>query len=432
MKNLLKLFTIAIFIGSLTSCADEFSSNEYEDQMTDAMQATDLSGESLPEIDPSEFNEYAKEEYMNKIESNQREYNDVSKTELTEDLLRDNNITTINCGSDFWSTTSGQSSTVEIHANQPDQLYKIVLPTKKRIKVDLYNLSKDLDLFIYSSWRFWGVDFVGSEVAKNIQFGTTSETVDVELEAGTYYIIVESWATPGSFKLRTNCYNPVPVTSCRYHEDLNPSYNYGVSYQSDRWCKWPGANDGKVLNMSPTDGNNVVKFDGSRFGYQDAVRHLGELPLSGGVYTISWYMYIPSGKRAEFVTEKTDHAGQEQGVYFKLDNGHITTKHAGHTASAGTHYPESQWFKVKMIVDMNNRRVYTRIGNSVTIKATTRKTVNSSINRSNKIFGIDFFTKVYSSKFHIDNVCVTEGLEGGHSIPSMYWGVSESIDLTNP
>ncbi len=426
MKNLVKLFSILTLAILITSCEkDQFQESYFDESQTD------LSGELMGEkVSQQEFENLSKA--ISKTNRNTK-IADFSNKELQEDLLRSRYIYPIQCGSLVYSTTLGETNTVSVYTGA-DKVYELKLDSKTDLEFNLNQLYTDLDLFLAEVVTdASGRKLIGNYLGQSTNAANQDETIKTTLEKGNYFVIVETYNYEGPFALEVKCKKVNgPWTHCEDFENLVTSYSQGVSQQSAFWTKWSNqAGDGLVLYENSQYNNKVVKFDARRFGYQDAVRSIIGLPLSAGLYEVNFKMYIPAYKRADFLTEKTQQFGEEQGHMFTLENGTSTLKYRGNTYSAYTKYDSDKWIDIVMYFDMENNLTYTYIDNKVLFITDARSKINSRNWGLNSIFGINFFTKRYNSKFHIDNVCIVEHIPGYDDPLKIKYDINgiETIDM---
>ncbi len=315
------------------------------------------------------------------------------------------------CGYYNNGSTYAETNTASYYPG-PDRIYYFTLTSRKRVNIQLTNQSADHDLLLAhrkidsrGRWR------LGSTIITSLNSGRDDEFIDLVLSAGTYFIVVDTYGgARGSFRVRLNCTTANYSSSCENYDNLYTSYSDGISYQSRLWKKWSSAaNDGKVLAESYDKITNyVVKFDHARFGYQDAVRSLTNYHIIGGVYEMEFDMFVPFGKKAEFVSEKLSRFGRygAQGFHVKLEYGRIFVTHNGQIALARASYPLDRWFKIKILFDMNNDRIYLRIDQNSLFLLSASAAADTSPRLQRSIWGIDFYGDSRNSFFHVDNVCV--------------------------
>ncbi len=333
------------------------------------------------------------------------------------------------CGYYNVGTTSGETNTANFYPG-PDRIYFFRLTSEKQVHISLTDMTTDHDLFlteviITSS----GHMIKGSTIATSLNSGSDDEQIDLVIPAGTYFMVVDAYRGSGSFKLELQCSNPAFTNQCENYDDLLPSYTSGIAAQSRYWRKWSSsANDANVLYENyERYPNKVVRFDQSRFGYQDVVRSLTNYHIIGGSYEAEIDMYIPHGKKAEFASEKLSRFGSsgEQGFQVRFDNGRIHVRHAGRYVTAVTRYPTDRWFKIKLIFNMNSDRIYLRYEDELMVEFTATSTISSATARLRSIWGLGFWAQNSTSQFSLDNICVKRYSSGTTSLI----GAREMISL---
>ena len=430
LKFLIALFSITLF--TFTSCQKESLEDIQSGQETEM-----LSGEELPTtaaVSTEEIQAIRDQQ----IQSFKKEAQDGSLafTRTSGATSRSRTITDINCGSTMNGTTRGETNTVSKYSGA-DKVYLLEVSSKKDVKLQLSNLRSDLDMFVAEVLvDGFGRKLIGTYLAADLQGGTSSETIDIALDRGEYFIIIETYGFESDFRLSVSC-SGGPTTPnpehCEDFQNLTAGYHVGISDQSNLWNLWSNtANDALVLHENSNSSNKVVKIDNSRFGYQDVVRDIIGLPLTRGWYTMEFDMYVAQNSVAEFLTEKTSSYGQEQGVKFKVKNNRLTITYRGKEYTANTRISSNTWTHVAMSFDMvNNRVIVLMNGIRITMRADTK--LNSRNLGRKSIQGINFFGNEANSKFYIDNVCIQE-LEEGYDNPVMPFIINgsqiEEIDLT--
>ena len=97
-----------------------------------------------------------------------------------------------------YQITSGTTYNGYIGSSTDVDYFKIVKTTSGTISITLSNLPKDYDLYLYNS--------SGTQLAKSINGGTTSESISYSAAAGTYYIKVigysSAYSTTQAYALR--------------------------------------------------------------------------------------------------------------------------------------------------------------------------------------------------------------------------------------
>lgn len=147
--------------------------------------------------------------------------------------------------------------------NAPDVLYSITVADNSTLKLRLFDLSNDLDLFVLSE--------CGSSpvcVAKSTNGNTAEEEVTINNASGTYFIVVDGYSPSikSNFKLETTCTDggtiggtaecvcPAPTVD-EFCDDFE-SYQLGaIGPQSSCWSTFNAVTedvdqDGQVVSMN--------------------------------------------------------------------------------------------------------------------------------------------------------------------------------------
>ena len=427
MKTFKNLFAIIALLVFVTSCQKDEIHN---DMSNDLMALDDLSGELVNDNKISQMEFDNQKSSVTKIKSSAKKVN-LKDIKMKQDFTRSRTISPLYCGDAITGSTEGETSSIDIYVGA-DKVYLLQVDQVTSVEINLSNLASDLDLYLTTiETDQFGNDVVGDVIANSLNYDLSDEYVNASLEPGDYYVIVETFGNEGFYGIVVECAivgTPVSI-NCDDHENLQCSYSYGVSTQSDLWSRWSSrSRDGLVLTENSWTANKVVKFDAGRFGYQDAVRSLMNQPITNGVVKMSWKMYIPANRRADFVTEKTQFHGQEQGLAIKMDNGLIRARSGLSERIANTRFATDEWIDVEMVFDMKYNTVYTTIADQVQIVSGTDAKVGKSNFGIHSIFGVDFFNKAYHSKFRLDDICV-EVMENSVDPANFQNAQMEYIDL---
>ena len=427
MKTFKNLFAIIALLVFVTSCQKDEIHN---DMSNDLMAVDDMSGELVNENKISQMEYENQKGSVTKQKSTSKEVN-LKNIKMNQDFTRSRTISPLYCGDIIEGSTEGETNTVDIYLGS-DKVYILNVDHKTEVEINLSNLFSDLDLYLTTiETDQFGNNIVGEVLGAGLNVGTGDEYINATLDPGTYYVVVETFDQESFYGMTVACASIGTAVSinCDDHENLQCSYSYGVSTQSELWSKWSSrSRDGLVLTENSWTTNKVVKFDAGRFGYQDAVRSLLNQQITSEIVKMSWKMYIPANRRADFVTEKTQVHGEEQGLAIKMDNGLIRAKSGLAERIAHTRFATDEWIDVEMIFDMKYNTVYTTIAEQVQIVSGADAKVGKSTFGINSIFGVDFFNKAYHSKFRLDDICV-EVMENSVDPENFQNAQMEYIDL---
>lgn len=425
MRNLKVVFALVIAaIFMLTSCQkDQMKDVQASEKSTITANGDYLSGEELPAIES-----YSKEEIgqirQNQITSFPKETK-LGTMKFTANnntaSSRSRTITAIDCGDTKSGTTRGETNTVDMYGGA-DKVYLLELDRAGEVDFELSQLRSDLDLFVAEVVEDnYGRKLIGDYLKSSTNGGNEQEVFTIDLEAGAYFIIVETYEFGSDFQLSVECENqdtPTPSApkDCEDYQSLSANYDDGISTQSNHWNLWTSdARDGLVLHETASSANKVVKFDHQRFGYQDVVRDIIGLPLSSGYYFINFDLFVANNSVAEMVSEKTQWYGQEQGFKLKVKNKQLIITHKDQMYTANTSIPTNTWHKVSMAFDLRENEITVLInGVRIIMRANAKK--GSIYDGRKSIQGINFYGDESNSKFHVDNVCVEE-VEPGYDSP---------------
>ena len=423
MKTL-KVFLIALILGLFSQSCQKDINPDQIDQVTE-----DLSGEQLPGVGALE-NQKETEEEAGEVKSFNPEA-ELLIPGLSEDGLegRSRYYYPLYCGTYNNGTTVGETNTVSYYPGA-DRIYYFDLASDQVVSISLRNMTQDLDLFLTKTrLDSYGRLRMGETIIRSMNPGREWEYVEISLPRGRYFIVVDSYTGPSSFQVRLNCGPMTYNSNCESMDQYAASYYSGVAEQSSLWKKWSSAaGDGRILWESSSRINNVVKFDQYRYGYQDVVRSLTNYHHIGGTVEIEFEMFVPYGKRADFLSEKLSRFGRygEQGFKVQMQYGYLDFYHKGQIARALRRYPFDKWFKVKIQFRMSENKIYLWVEDTLVIFDAYGQ-ISSPYRGIRSIWGIDFFGDSSNSFFQIDNVCVRTYNLG--STPPVIGGL-EVIDMS--
>jgi hypothetical protein len=431
MKKLNLVFIILFAtIFFMTSCKKEGQ------EMTTTLQDTErITGETLPktegisseEIDrirQAKILSYTKESQKNSLETT--EFNGVQTN------ARSRTITNIACGNTKYGTTRGETNTIDVYTGKSDKIYFLETNKRGEIEINLTHLQSDLDLFVFEAKQDnYGRKYIGRELHSSDNFDVNNENIKAELDRGTYYIIIETYKFESNFQLSVKCRGGNSTTKfCEDYQNLQASYSRGITEQSNHWKLWDNnANDALVLYEKQNSNNKVVKIDKQRFQHQDVVRELTGSTLSRGRYITEFDLYIPSSSRVDFLSEKTRYFGQKQGFAITINNGVLSVKNGGRSTFGSYQIPTNTWIKVLIDFNITNNKILVLVNRNSLIMMDASANLESC-HGSKSIHGINFYTKASNSKFHIDNMCITE-IEPNSDYPYNEDDSGSGVELLN-
>lgn len=432
MKNLkFSLFALlALFF--ITSCSEELEVDQISNHQVSTTSDEYISGEDLPEI----YNEEDKASIEGKqaiIHEKDKDSGELKFNESNGIKFRSRSVTKVSCGSTKNGTTKGETNTVN-KTRGADKVYIINIADETELELKLSKLSSDLDLYLAEVLvDGYGRKLIGNYISRSIKGSNRSEDIKEEVSPGEYFIIVETYGNESNFKLEVDCnlINPQPDPQprfCENYSNMTASYTNGISRQSNLWHLWRGkSNDGKVLHETSSSSNKVVKFDYRRFGYQDVVREITGLTLNHGWYAMEFDLYVANNGRANFVSEKTGQDGQEQGFGIRISDNTLRVTYRDRVYKARTTISSNEWLSCYASFDLTYNTITLNI-DGVTIIMDADSKVSSVRDGRKSIHGINFYGNRTTSKFHVDNVCVTE-LEPGYDNPWQITSSGEVLDL---
>ena len=133
-------------------------------------------------------------------------------------------IESIYCGDDIWESAPtsnhysgndylwGGCNTDGDNYEGKERVYKLEIPydETKDIKIELTNLTDNMDLFVFTtcSENYQDPRLGGCEGAST-KYGTSSEKVEIFNASGDYFIVVDSknWSYASGYKLKVHCMN---------------------------------------------------------------------------------------------------------------------------------------------------------------------------------------------------------------------------------
>lgn len=424
MKTFIKLFAVVIILSQFTACQDELIPEASEVGLEKE------TGLDLPEVhmDKDQVNKARiqgpKFREIEHMDPNERP--DYVSLKDVQSVNRSKGIEGISFGYSVHSSTVDQGNSISRNFGHygEDRVYKLEVNKKSDIKITLSRMSEDLDLYLSEIFvDAYGRELVGNLLAKSERGGVDDEEITTKVNAGEYFIIVDSYNSSGRFTLTAQDITPPRPGFCEDYDNLTATLHagYGISRQSDTWNLWePSSGDGRVLYEDRITDNKVVKMDWGRFYYQDVVRTLIGLPITHGLYTMNFKMYVPYGYTAGFRSEKLVETGRnlsESGFKITVDEyGMLTFIQNGIEKHSNYRVSQDQWIDINLVFDMTYNTIYAVIDHAVIVyfNASAPRFRNGGYLKS--IAGINFYANESGMKYHIDDVCVTE-IEPGFDQP---------------
>jgi len=425
MKTFIKLITAVIILAQFTACQDEMIP-EASDVGLEKETGLDLPEVYMDKDQLDKFRLYGPKhrEIEHSVPSEKPVY--VSLKEA-QPVTRARGVEGISFGYSIHSSTVNQGNSISRNFGHPgeDRVYKLEINTNADIKITLSQMNTDLDLYLSEIYEdAYGRELVGNLLAKSERGGTNDEEITIKVNAGEYFIIVDSYTNSGRFTLTAQDITPPPPPRfCEDYENLTATHHpgYGISRQTNTWSLWePNAGDGRVLYEDGFTDNKVVKMDWGRFYYQDVVRTLIGLPITHGLYTMDFKMYVPYGYSSGFRSEKLVETGRnhsESGFKITIDEyGRLTFIQNGITKHSNYRVSQDRWIDINLVFDMTYNTIYAVIDHSVIVYFSASAPRFRYGGYMKSIAGMNFFANESGMKYHIDDVCVTE-IEPGYENP---------------
>lgn len=205
-------------------------------------------------------------------------------------------------------------------------------------------------------------------------------------------------------------------------QDNFDSYSQGdVSPQAAHWRTWgvptaPGE-DATVTSDQSNSPSNSLLIGGNEL--TDMILLTPSAP-SNGIYTIQYYAYIPTGKSGYFNMQAAvspsnsdwNQALMGGNVYFNCDGSTAGTGGVTGVIDCSTFdqiftYPESQWFKVTCIYDINNQVWDMKINDQEAISA---QPMEFGAMVFDQLAGLDFYSATANNELYIDDVTMAVGI----------------------
>lgn len=264
----------------------------------------------------------------------------------------------------------------------PERLYRFTLAEQSSVHIimDIKTAGVDLDVFLLTSCQPFSCYAFSLETSSH-------EMVDVNLPAGTYYILVDGFNTGSiaTFDLSLNCTctcietpGDLPTGKVLYCDNFQDyKNNLSIDAQSTRWNGFGGNSDDAVTEQSGS--NLYARFRGTGSGSTtydpDMNYYLDEKET--GRYRISWRMRVENGRAGNFAVlhERASYAPAPSGnvwayeVNFNTDGtGTLRPGTANGSNDEPFIYPKATWFSVVNLIDLNKDSAELWINNTFVSK----------------------------------------------------------------
>lgn len=186
-------------------------------------------------------------------------------------------------------------------------------------------------------------------------------------------------------------------------ENFESYYNgYPISYSS-RWKKWSSsADDARVSSYRSFQGSKSLRIYRNGYYDPDVVFKLGD--KTSGRYRLSWKMYIPSGRQAYYNIQHKESLGNW--AFRAIFDANRTGKLEIGDSNYAFNYPQSKWFSVTQIVNIDEDLIELWIDGTFVHKWKFSTGYNS-YNRSaplKKLGAINFYARS-NNDYYVDNIC---------------------------
>lgn len=208
-------------------------------------------------------------------------------------------------------------------------------------------------------------------------------------------------------------------------EDNFDSYTTGdLSGQSSHWAIWAGGTSTQVTDAKAASGSQSMLVGGNQT--DDMLLLLGQ--HSGGVYSVQFDVFIPTGKTGyyniqqfEDVAEAYEFAGEffigsETGytdeIVVKGDIGN------GNEVLGTASFPRGEWFTLINVIDLYEKTLRVFLNGDLVLNLTYPDITD----RAN-LGAIDFFSANASNEMYVDNVIFAEGSLSTHAFSTESFSV---------
>lgn len=189
-------------------------------------------------------------------------------------------------------------------------------------------------------------------------------------------------------------------------DDNMESYPLGPLSEG-HWGTWSGLDEENLIIVASHSNSGSQSGMIGDDGVQDAILLLGN--ESEGEFTVSWYNYIPSGKRGYYNFQEQEVPGAGAwaiNVHYNYDSVNpgsawiVDDQNPANVVAAFT-YPEDTWFKITHLIDLD--------GDMVTMLMDGVEVYNGPFYSGGLLGGVDFFSIDDNNEMYIDDVVYAEG-----------------------
>lgn len=311
---------------------------------------------------------------------------------------------------------SGADKVYVLEVENEDQQYKIVLD------LELNNAS-DIDLFLLNTCTGEMINCQSTTINEG---NATKQILDVVLEMGTYYLIVDSNDSEqsGNYDLSVSCdcicsepLNDQPIANKYLGEDFENMDNGLVTEQSTRWRLWDNtATDLSSAEVLTDNENNVLHIQSTDNQQANIIYDLNN--QNEGLYRLSWRMWIAEEATAAYsiLHDLPDESGQDAvwayHVFFgATGEGEVVIGSNEGTAAATFSFHHGQWNNISQIINIDENRVELWVNHDFITGWAFDMTSEMGL-VSNELTGIQFLGED-NDDYRVDDICMWEGLHLG-------------------
>lgn len=195
-------------------------------------------------------------------------------------------------------------------------------------------------------------------------------------------------------------------------QDNFESYQEGaLGPQADHWTTWTGTEGGDedaiVNNEFSNSGLQSFKIEGdTEGGPQDVILKLGD--KTTGMYVLEWQMYIIETLGAYFNLQHFEqNPGEEYAIEVIMHPDGNGTLSAGATNTRTFPFPQNEWFRVRLLFDMDNDLAYMWIGNKF-IYSWPVSWQNNTASGTKQLGAVNYYAIDDTHWFYVDDVYFAE------------------------
>lgn len=348
------------------------------------------------------------------------------------------NPTTIACGVPLLSTTTGMGNDVTKYNGNvtgvaganfsgPDRLFVLTLSQKSNVQIvlDILTTNVDLDILLMSNCNPATVIAASVKNNKTTGTGLRREVLDVNCNAGTWYIMIDGKAAndQGQFNLTADCVcecqelvSSLPNGDKIWADDFGNYIPGRLSHQSTRWSLWSSTGyDAAVAGESILNSNKVAMFTGGISSKPDLIYRTDN--ATSGRFRLSWRMKMASGKKGYFDVLHTlpNSSGNGAVIAYEVDfattgKGTVTIDNGLGTkiTAAQFEYPLGKWVNVTNLIDIDRDLVELWVADAYvgSWKFSLSSPASATTTQRKTLAGPSFYAKSSEYSFMLDNLCV--------------------------